>query len=164
MKFTGVFVKPKMDLDQYRTMLDKYLRETVAQAIMEWLEATVIAEVPVWSGASRATFLQLARNIEYNIPIAPVAPSREDQGLAQSFGDLDAGKTKAGRHVFTYQTTLPWLCINEYYDATQWGFHLKKPGPYNFQKKGVTAFHRFAETVHLPNPFRCLKTTRISVR
>ena len=76
MKFTGTLVAPRIDLAKYRKALDKHLRETIAQALMEWLEATVLAEVPVWSGASRATFLQLARNIEYNIPIFPVAPRR----------------------------------------------------------------------------------------
>jgi hypothetical protein len=46
----------------------------------------------------------------------------------------------------------------------QWGFHLKKPGPYDFQKKGAAAFRRFAENVRLPNPFECLKPpTKIKV-
>ena len=31
----------------------------IAQALMAWLEA-VLAEIPVWSGASRATFVKLA--------------------------------------------------------------------------------------------------------
>ena len=69
-----------------------------------------------------------------------------------------------GRYVFTVPTTLPWLIINEYFDATQWGFHLKKPGPYDFQKKGQAAFRKFAETVRLPDPFECLKSTKIKVR
>ena len=141
MKFTGTLVAPRIDLAKYRKVFDKHLRETIAQALMEWLEATVLAEVPVWSGASRATFLQLARNIEYNIPIFPVAPSRVGRGMSESNGSLETDEAK-GRYVFKYQTTLPWLIINEYFDATQWGFHLKKPGPYDFQNKGQAAFQR----------------------
>ena len=141
MKFTGTLVAPRIDLAKYRKALDKHLRETIAQALMEWLEATVLAEVPVWSGASRATFLQLARNIEYNIPIFPVAPSRVGRGMSESNGSLETDEAK-GRYVFKYQTTLPWLIINEYFDATQWGFHLKKPGPYDFQSKGQAAFQQ----------------------
>ncbi len=156
MKFTGTLRAPRIDLDKYRRVLDKQLREDIAQAIMQWLEATVLAEVPVWSGASRATFLALARNIEYNIPISPVAPSRVGRGMAESSGSLETDAMK-GRYVFQYQTTLPWLIVNEYFDATQWGFHLKKPGPYDFQKKGEAAFRSFAENVRLPNPFECLK-------
>ena len=162
MKFTGTLRAPRIDLDKYRRVLDKHLRETLAQAIVEWLEATVIAEVPVWSGASRATFLALARNIEYNIPISPVAPSRVGRGTAESSGSLETDAMK-GRYVFNYSTTLPWLCINEVADATQWGFHLKKPGPYDFQKKGEAAFRKAAATVRLPNPFECLKSTKIKV-
>jgi len=101
--------------------------------------------------------------LEYNIPIFPVAPSRVDRGMSESSGSLEADATK-GRYVFQYQTTLPWLIINEYFDATQWGFHLKKPGPYDFQKKGQAAFRKFAETVRLPDPFECLKSTTIKVR
>jgi len=163
MKFTGTLRAPRIDLDKYRRLLDTKLREAIAQAIFEWLEATVLAEVPVWSGASRATFLALARNIEYDIPISPVAPSRLGQGMSASSGSLEADAMK-GRYVFHYSTTLPWLCINEVADATQWGFHLKKPGPYDFQKKGAAAFRRFAENVRLPNPFECLKPpTKIKV-
>ena len=103
---------PRIDLDKYRRVLDRQLREDIAQAIMQWLEATVLAEVPVWSGASRATFLALARNIEYNIPISPVAPSRVGRGMAESSGSLETDAMK-GRYVFNYSTTLPWLCINE---------------------------------------------------
>ena len=160
MKFTGTLVAPRLDMAKYRSALDKHLRETIAEALMTWLEATVLAEVPVWSGASRATFLQLARTIAYDIPIFPVAPSRVSRGMSESSGSLETDEMK-GRYVFKYQTTLPWLIINEYFDATQWGFHLKKPGPYDFQNKGQAAFRKFAETVRLPSPFDCLKSTKI---
>ncbi len=162
MKFTGALISPRFSLTAYRRAMDKCLREAVAQAVMEWLEATVIAEVPVWSGASRATFIALGRKIEYNIPIFPAAPSRTSQGEAQSDGDLVADPM-TGRYVFTYMTTLPWLIVNEYFDATVWGFHLKKPGPYEFQLKGQAAFRKFAQTVRLPNPFDSLKLRRIKV-
>ena len=163
MKFTGSLAAPRLDLSAYRRAMDKHLREAIAQALMAWLEATVLAEVPVWSGASRATFRALANHIEYNIPIFPVAPSRISRGEAESSGSLETDEAK-GRYVFKYQTTLPWLLINEYFDATQWGFNLRKPGPYDFQKKGQAAFRQFAETVRLPNPFEYLKSTKIKVR
>ena len=163
MKFTGTLAAIRLDLAKYRYKMDKSLREATAHAIMEWLQATVLAEVPVWSGASRATFLALARMIEYNIPIMPVVPSRVARGAAESSGSLETDSTK-GRYVFTYRTTLPWLIVNEYFDATVWGFHLWKRGPYDFQTKGQTAFHEFAKTVRLPNPFDSLKTTKIKVR
>lgn len=165
MKLTGKFVAPRLNLARYREVLKKHLHEAIAQALMEWLMATVINKVPVWSGASAATFRAVANYIRYTIPIVPVAAigSREAQGEVQSAGQLDAGDTKPGRFVFTYQTTLPWLLVNEYYDATQWGFHLKKPGPYHFQQAGAAAFWQFARGVRLPNPFMSLQGTSIQV-
>ena len=98
----------------------------IAQALMEWLEA-VLAEIPVWSGASRATFVKLAQQIGYNLPVAPAAvqcgprpvhqPDRpHGMGEAQSDGSLTANK-ETGEYTFTYSTTLPWLIWNEYHNA-----------------------------------------------
>jgi hypothetical protein len=163
MKFKGTFRAMKFDLDGYRRAVDKHLRETIAMALMEWLEATVLAEIPVWSGASRATFLAVARHIQYSIPIFSVAPvNRVGQGMAESVGELETDSAK-GRYVFKYSTTLPWLIVNEYFDATQWGFNLKKPGPYNFQLKGQLAFESFAANVRLPNPLPYIKPIPIKV-
>jgi hypothetical protein len=167
MKFTGTLSKPHLDLTAYRKVLDKHLREALAQALMEWLEATVLAMpegLPVWSGATRATFLALARHIEYDIPIAPMAPSREAQGESQSLGLYDPGEKTPWHYTFTYVTTLPWLLVNEYFDARQWGFPLKHPGPYEFQAKGQVAFRRLAESVHLPDPFEFVQSRKIKVQ
>ena len=90
MKFTGTLRHHASTWTKYRTALDTQPARGDRPGALEWLEATVIAEVPVWSGASRATFLALARNIEYNIPIFPVAPSRVGQGVSQSSGTLEA--------------------------------------------------------------------------
>ena len=164
MKFTGTFRAPRFNLTGYRKAVDNHFREVMAGAIMEWLEATVMTKVPVWSGASRATFIALARNIGYNIPIFPVAPSRTSRGEAESLGHLDVGDSKPGRYLFTYKTTLPWLIINEYFDATQWGFNLRDPGPYHFQEAGAVCFRKLAENVRLPSPLPYLKSTPIKVR
>jgi hypothetical protein len=164
MKLTGTFKAPRIDLSAYRRALDKHLREEIASALYEWLQTTVIMEVPVWSGASAATFQILANSIRYNIPISPVAPSRIPRGIAESMGSGLETDEARGRYVFTYRTTLPWLIINEYFDARQWGFHLTKPGPYEFQKKGLATFRACAENVRLPNPFVYLQSKPIKVR
>jgi hypothetical protein len=163
MKFTAAFHALRIDTDKYRRALDKCLREALAQSLAEWLQTTVMTEVPVWSGASRATFLALAGCIHYDIPISPEVPSRIGHGMDESTGELviDEGR---GQYTFRYSTTLPWLIINEYFDATQWGFHLRKPGPYDFQAKGQAAFRESAANVRLPSPFTCLKTAPIKAR
>ena len=70
----------------------------------------------------------LANNIEYNIPIFPVAPSRISRGEAESSGSLETDEAK-GRYVFKYQTTLPWLLINEYFGRYAMGFPSQEARP-----------------------------------
>ena len=164
MKFKAQFSIPRIDVAAYRNALDAHMREAIAQALMEWLEA-VLAEIPVWSGASRATFVKLAQQIGYNLPVGPATgnwahglfESRMDRtwmGEAQSAGSLTTNK-ETGEYTFTYSTTLPWLIWNEYHNANvepdpTLFYRLLDPGPYNFQVAGARAFLRFAENVDLP--------------
>ena len=72
MKFTAQFSMPRIDVAAYRSALDRHMSDMIAQALMTWLEA-VLAEIPVWSGASRATFVKLAQEIGFSLPVAPAA-------------------------------------------------------------------------------------------
>ena len=163
MKFKAQFSIPRIDVAAYRNALDAHMKGVISQALMEWLEA-VLAEIPVWSGASRATFVKVAQQIGYNLPVAPAAvqavhglfTSRIDRtamGTAQSDGTLTADK-EIGEYTFTYSTTLPWLIWNEYHNANvdpdpTLFYRLIDPGPYNFQVAGARAFLRFADSVDL---------------
>jgi hypothetical protein len=158
MKFTAQFSIPRIDVAAYRNALDSHMKAAVAQGLMEWLEA-VLAEIPVWSGASRATLVKLAQQIGYGLPIAPAATATGERidrtwmGMAQSDGTLTADK-EAGAYTFTYSTSLPWLIWNEYHNANvepdpTLFYRLIEPGPYNFQVTGARAFLRFAENVRL---------------
>lgn len=163
MKFTAQLSVPHIDLAAYRSALHAHMSDAIAQALMAWLEA-VLAEIPVWSGASRATFVKLAAAISYSLPVAPAAVNaahglftsridRTSKGSAESDGQLTANKD-TGEYTFTYGTTLPWLVWNEYHnanvepDATLF-YRLIKPGPYNFQAVGARAFLRIADKVDL---------------
>jgi len=159
MKFTHTFRVPRIDVDAYRKALDRKMSEAIAQAVTVWLDA-VLMEIPVWSGASQATFVKLAQEIQYGLPariavfqsLTAPRPDRTGQGEAQSTGKLECAN---GRYVFTYGTTLPWLIWNEYHNANvdrdpSLFYRVIKEGPYNFQAKGAEAFKRFAETVELP--------------
>jgi len=156
MKCKAVFRPPQIDIDAYRQKLKKHMTEEVSYLLYRWLEAVLNelpidgAKMPVWSGASRATFLKLARHIEYGIPISPVVASREAEGQAKSLGSLNLNDKGDGRYTFSYTTTLPWLVTNEYFDARQWGIRLKHPGPYHFQETGANVFAELAKDVKLP--------------
>ena len=155
MKFKAQFSVPHIDVSAYQKTLDRYMTQKIAEALLVWLEA-VINEIPVWSGASRATFMKVAQRISFNIPIVPVTRSRISRGMDESTGGLEP--FEKGRYVFYYSTMLPWLIWNEYHNAnvdpdpTKWPppVELLKPGPYNFQFVGAKAFLRFADSVDLP--------------
>jgi hypothetical protein len=158
MKVTYSFRYPRIDTEAYRKALDKHMRAALAESLMAWLDA-VLVEIPNWSGASRATFIQVAGTINAQIEASRSgAPyDRVSEGLANSRGELTTDKGK-GIYTFTYGTTLPWLVWNEYHnanidqDATKWSppAKLLKPGPYGFQEKGARAFQKVADTVRLP--------------
>jgi hypothetical protein len=152
MKFTAQFSTPRIDVMGYAKALDAHMSEMIAQGLTVWLEA-VLAEIPVWSGASRATFTKLASAISYSIPIDPVAVDRTGRGMASSDGGMVTDKA-TGEYTFSYSTTLPWLIWNEYHNANvdpdpSLFYRVLKEGPYNFQVVGARAFLRFADNVDL---------------
>ena len=150
MKAKYSFRVPRINVDQYRTALDRYMKEALAEGLMAWLDA-VLLEIPNWTGASRATFWRVAELIN-----AQVDASGPRVGIGQLAGDgsMQTDKTK-GIYTFTYSTTLPWLIWNEYHNANvepdpTLFYRLIEPGPYSFQVVGARAFLRFAESVDLP--------------
>jgi hypothetical protein len=166
MKFVPKFVAPRLNLSSYRKALHRHMLDVVSQAINVWLEA-VLMEIPVWSGASRATFTHSAQVIHYNIPITPVVQSRVGTGIGEGAGGLEADDNK-GRYVFHYSTSLPWLVWNEYHNANvdpdpTLFYRVIKEGPYNFQMKGFQAFRSFASTVDLPPVAPHIQPVRVKV-
>jgi hypothetical protein len=154
MKCTYSLRTPRFDFTGYKQTLDKYLTEQLAQGVVLWL-SEVLDEIPTWSGASRATFMKLANTIGAPVVVDPIVSSRINTGVIASRGEFDHN-IGTGQYKFMYATTLPWLVWNEYNNAnenpdpTLFG-KLRKPGPYNFQIKGVRAFLQHARTVRLPS-------------
>jgi len=131
------------------------MKEMLAQGLMEWLQV-VIVEVPIWSGASRATFVKLAQHIDFSVPVSggPAPVDRSGEGMAASKGEFEAD-INSGQYTFTYGTSLPWLIWNEYHNANidpdpTLFAKLKKPGPYDFQTKGAAAFIHMTRLIDLP--------------
>lgn len=169
MKLTPDFKALKINLPRFRRALHEQLSEKLAESCRIWL-TTVVKEstavgLPIWSAASIATFSPLASQVAYALALSPVsdAPNRVSLGLANGIGLFEPGTQKPGLYTFTYQTTLSHLIINESYDATQWGLHLKNPGPYYFQLRGEHAFRSFASTLVLPGWDSILDVTTIVV-
>lgn len=155
MHLSAKFQCPSSDFRKYREALHAKLAEALAQAATAWIDTatppdTANPVIPVWSGASRATFSQLANYIGYVLtyPIADGGPDRISLGESMGSGTFVAGTGDPGIYSFSYETTLPHLNVNERYDARQWGYRLVNPGPYNFVEKGREAVRKvFTEFV-----------------
>jgi len=160
MKFTGTMRSFRISLQGYKQKLHEHLSNEIAHAAFLWLNA-VLMDIPVWSGASHATFLRLARAVGYHIAVQPRVISRVGYGQRHGDGEVEADPDKA-LYLFRYETTLPHLIYNEYFNANAIPDptlfdRLLKPGPYHFQQKGLKAFQQFAAQVRLPHPFHSLK-------
>jgi len=165
MKFKGSLVTLSIDFGKYQKLLHEELSNEIAHAAFIWLEA-VLSEIPTWSGASRATFLRLAREVEYALAIEPRVESRIPYGQRHGEGEVTADPKK-GIYSFKYSTTLPHLIHNEFNspqsDPNVFA-RLRHPGPYHFQQKGQEAFRRFAAQVSLPSAWKSLKVRRHRVK
>lgn len=166
MQFSGAIVIPKLNLSAYREALHRRLTEAIQNAAREWLHATVV-EVPVWSGASVATFLKLAAAVAFPLGVSPVtgAPNRVSLGFGASTGELLTDKD-AGKYTFTYGTSLAHLIYNEFNNANTspdptLRSHLLTPGPYNFQAKGKDAFDRVSVTLPPVGGFITTKSVKV---
>lgn len=172
MKFTATFNIPRFDGAKYAKILREYFVDHLTEAAVKWLGA-VTPHIPVWSGASIATFLPLARAVSYPLSIQPSLLSRGSRvqmGLDNADGSLDVDEGK-GSFTFTYSTSLAHLIWNEFNNAnihpdpTKWPppAELITPGPYFFEVYGRDAFEEYAAGVTLPDPFMALRARTIRV-
>jgi hypothetical protein len=156
MKVKATLPVPRLDLEAYRASAHEHLTEILTQAAFEWVTAAT-DKIPVWSGASWATFLHVSRDIGFQLVIAPKsnAPRRISYGLSNSGGELEADPT-TGRYFLHYDTKLKHLIWNEFNNANtnpDPGLlsQLIDPGPYHFQEAAREAFNRVARTARLPS-------------
>lgn len=153
----------KFNLNAAVKELDEYVASFVKEGGVKWLHATVEAvPIPTWSGASRATFQKLARDLGTSVPIGPIRSrkNRTALGLSTSVGSGFFRVRYAS--YFVYTTQLRYLRYNE--------FNLALAGPppqpfsdnvrftpYRFQDKGDKAWEAHARGIMLPDPLKHLR-------
>lgn len=99
-----------------RRTTDKIHRE-MSQFILDVAKSWVIDvtnHVPVWSGASRASFLKLAHRVGVSISIAPVVKSRIPLGVETSIGILIQDRRTYG---FIWESNLSYIQIVDRYNG-----------------------------------------------
>lgn len=133
--------------------LDAVAEKSTRRAAKIWVE-TAISQVPSWSGASLATFEQLANAVGVSVPInvAQGAPNRIALGRLNSRGGLE--RLGKGQWRFFYENNLRYLSANETRSVgvgefgVRWG--LTEPTPYNFRDVANAAVEKFLRNVELP--------------
>ncbi len=168
----------QLSLTAWQKAADVELTKLIKDSARVWLNATVLSVIPVWSGASRASFLKLARAVSFPLSITGLkaTPGQTRGALGPSIGfQQSTGKlvtdAKKGVYTFAYSTSLFHLVFNEFNNANQSPVagrlysRLKQPGPYNFQKLGKAAVEEFfaSTIVDLPSPWDHVKLTSIRV-
>lgn len=118
-------------IDRNKTNDD--IHKAMTRAVFDAARAFVLAatrQVPVWSGASKASFLKLAHQVEATLTINPKsdAPNRIPLGIETSTGEIIA--TKGRHYAFTWASDLDYIHIvdrhNSFVDAGLAALNRKK--------------------------------------
>jgi hypothetical protein len=160
MKATFEYSLVKFSVAAYTKALNKEMTQFLKEAVGVWISAAV-SVIPVWMGASHATFIKLAGKIGQTFNLGGRTPIPgffgPADGQAASRGSLTVWN---GVYVAEYSTTLWHLIYNEYNDgnldkvAARVKSHLKQPGPYGFQEKANAAFKAYTDSqVRMPSPW-----------
>lgn len=143
----------KLNLRSLLGSMDAKMELATREAARIWLRKA-IEGVPTWSGASRATFEQLADSVGERVPIniAPNAPNRTSLGRLHGRGGVE--RDGKNRWRFFYENNLRYLEANETRQVgvgeagVKWG--LIEPTPYQFREAALQAVNAYAKTVTLP--------------
>lgn len=146
---------PVLDLTAYKAALDRELGQALRDAARTYLE-TVLAIIPIWSGASVGTFTELAAAIQYPLSITPAPGISSRITLGASQGEGEVKNNGRGRHEFLYSTSLPHLVYNEYNNANQSPdpglfSQLINPGPYFFQAQAESVVSAELRATDIPD-------------
>ena len=161
MKFIADFYSFKLDLQKYKRVLLNTLRNMNERAGQIWIDVAVNkTPIPTWSGASRATFQQLASELGTTVPIGPIVANTNRVALGRATSDSKVIEDSNSFYVgFVYSTNLRYLRYNEYNRAVagpppQPFSNSVRFTPYNFQGRAARAWRKEAKQAKLPNPYR----------
>lgn len=135
--------------------LEEYLDSFVRAGGIKWLDATVLAIIPTWSKASRATFQKLANDLGTSIPYGTQRSKRDREALGLRNSKGSGLTSDKGQHYFVYTTQLRYLIYNEFNRATagpppQPFSNNVRFTPYRFQDAGDQAWLKHMTTFKPP--------------
>ena len=160
MRFIPDFYSITFDEAEYKKALLNKMRELNERAGSAWIDTAVNkTPIPTWSGASRATFQKLAKELGTSVPIGPIVAdkNRVSLGRSSSSGSGVVEDRKNFYIGFNYETDLRYLRYNEYHHATAGPpprpfSNAVRFTPYKFQEKAEQAWRKEAKDAKAPNP------------
>lgn len=108
MPLKAVVKYPRVDIKRSVEELHAVMVDAAVDAAQTWVIATTDV-VPVWSGASKASFLKLCALIRTPIIISPIVKSRIPLGVQSSTGELIVEKGKS--YGFSWSSDLVYIHI-----------------------------------------------------
>ena len=104
---------PVIDIPRAKKKIGKIMTDFVFEVLADWVTTTTTV-IPVWSGASRASFLKLANQAKVKVEIEPliVAPigSRIPWGYQTSVGVVIAdARGSRGLYGWDWESALPYI-------------------------------------------------------
>lgn len=170
MKIKASLKVPELQLARYKQELRDQATEVLIFAAFEWFNVAT-AEIPVWSGASLAAFIPLARLLSQPLSVtgrsdlpAGFRSARIAKGMNLSDAQFTSDEN-LGLFLFKFETNLRHLVFNEFNNANAGGdpavfSRLLRPGPYNFTQKAADAFMRRVRDARLPDAGKFIKVKR----
>lgn len=106
---------PRINIQASKEAIDKHMSEQVLEALRTWVIA-VTNQVPVWTGASKASFLRLAFEVSVGLTIIPRAPvSRIQFGFETSTGEII--RKKGTTYGWVWRSELDYIQIVDRYNS-----------------------------------------------
>lgn len=133
-----------LDLTVIKPLLHKRFSASLDAGIKAWV-TTADRLIPTWSGASRATLIELGRKVGVEISIIPAdgVKSRIALGQQSTPAPVIRKSRQFGEYFFQWSTHLTHLVTNETQDVNEaMKFRLRTPTPYEFRKAAGDAFRQ----------------------
>jgi len=145
MRFTGSFATATINLAQFENILKEHLEVELKKVANVWLTA-VTDLVPVWSGMSQGSLLELRDLINGRLIISPVSgvKSRIPQGRSLGTAILN---TDLNDFNITITTDVPHYNIQEYVNV-----NVSPSAPWRSLEAGAVAAYPLLKSVRLIAP------------
>lgn len=154
MKFTGSFTTASINVNSYKRLLKTYLENRIKEIANVWL-AGVTGRVPIWSGMSQGSLLELSELINGGLVIIPKAGVRSRIELGRRYGEATI-HTEISDFNITIVTDVSHYNVQEFTNVG-----VSKSAPWRSLEAGKELARDEMSKTRLPKPI--LKTKKVLI-